>query len=248
MTRLAPRPAPDRREKSSALLPREDPIRHLPLLVLYPHSRCNCRCLMCDIWRAAGREELSAQDITQWLPEWRRLGVQRVVLSGGEPLMHSHLWSMLDPLRQSGIGITLLTTGLLLLRDAEQVAACCDDVIVSLDGPRAVHDQIRNIPRAYDKLAAGVAALRARGAAVTISARCTVQRANFRCLRETVAAAHELGLQRLSFLAADVSTEAFNRPGGWGQDRVGAVALRADELPELERELDRLTVECHGDF
>src|SRR3712207_8082535 len=35
----------------------------------------------------------------------------------------------------------------------------CDDVIVSLDGPREIHDQIRRIPRAFDRLAEGVAAL-----------------------------------------------------------------------------------------
>lgn len=248
MTRLAPRPTPDRGDESAALLPREDPIRNLPLLVLYPHSRCNCRCVMCDIWRASGRRELSTAEITRWLPEWKRLGVRRVVLSGGEPLLHSHLSTVLDALREGGIGVTLLTTGLLLRRHAERVAAYCDDVIVSLDGPKAVHDQIRNIPHAYDRLAVGVAALRAQGAAVTISGRCTVQRANFRSLRETVAAAHELGLERLSFLAADVSTEAFNRPGGWGQDRVGTVALHTEDLSDLERELERLTGECDRDF
>ena len=31
-------------------------------------------------------------------------------------------------------------------------------------------------------------------------------------LRETVAAAHAIGLDRISFLAADVSSDAFNRP------------------------------------
>ena len=36
-----------------------------------------------------------------------------------------------------------------------------DEVIVSLDGSRARHDAIRNIPGAYDKLAEGVAVVRA---------------------------------------------------------------------------------------
>src|SRR5205807_7564317 len=99
MTRLAPRPQPDRpgerpgrpavppsaeRPRGAAALPpplpKEDPITRLPLLVLYPHSRCNCRCVMCDIWRDRGKRELSAGDVARWLPEWRRLGVERVVL------------------------------------------------------------------------------------------------------------------------------------------------------------------------
>src|SRR5580658_8413997 len=30
---------------------RDHVIRELPVLVILPHSRCNCRCVMCDIWQ-----------------------------------------------------------------------------------------------------------------------------------------------------------------------------------------------------
>ena len=86
-------------------LPRRDPITQLPILILFPHSRCNCRCLMCDIWRATTSDELAAADVAAWLAEWQRLGVRRVVLSGGEALLHSHLWELCDHLRMAGIGI-----------------------------------------------------------------------------------------------------------------------------------------------
>jgi MoaA/NifB/PqqE/SkfB family radical SAM enzyme len=75
-----------------------------------------------------------------------------------------------------------------------------------------------------------------------------VQRANFRHLRATLAAAHALGLDRISFLAADVSSEAFNRPGGWEADRGAEVALQEDDLSLLAQELDRLEDECAADF
>ena len=92
MTVLAPRPRPE--EGTAAVLPRLDPITRLPILILYPHSRCNCRCLMCDIWRDRGRQEISAAEVAGWLAEWRALGVRRVVLSGGEALLHDHLWDL----------------------------------------------------------------------------------------------------------------------------------------------------------
>lgn len=203
---------------------------------------------MCDIWRDKGKSELSAADVEGWLPDWRTLGVERVVLSGGEALLHSHLWDFCAPLRAAGIGITLLSTGLLLKRDAGQLVRYCDDVVVSLDGPREVHDRIRNLPRAYDKLAEGVAAVRAADPRVTISGRCTVQRENYRQLRGTVRAARELGLERISFLAADVSSEAFNRPGGWDAARASEVALKPDDLPRLAAELDALEAEHAADF
>jgi Fe-coproporphyrin III synthase len=241
MTVLAPAPRPA--ETEAPLLPRVDPIARLPILILYPHSRCNCRCLMCDIWRDRGKEEISAGEIERWLPEWRALGVERIVLSGGEALLHSHLWDFCEPLRRAGIGITLLSTGLLLARDAERLVRYCDDVVVSLDGPRAVHDRIRNLPGAFDKLAVGVAAVRAADPRVAVSGRCTVQRENCRELRATAAAAREIGLDRISFLAADVTSEAFNRPGGWDGERAAAVALAAEDLPVLEAEIEAMEEE-----
>jgi MoaA/NifB/PqqE/SkfB family radical SAM enzyme len=249
MTTLAPAPRPEVIGGSVAEpLARVDPIERLPILTLYPHSRCNCRCLMCDIWRARGKGELSRQDVEDWLPEWRALGVRRIVLSGGEALLHSDLDDFCEPLREAGIGITLLSTGLLLRRDAPRLVRWCDDVIVSLDGPRPVHDRIRNVARAYEKLVEGVAVVRAADPRVAVSGRCTVQRENFRELRATVRAARELGLDRISFLAADVTSEAFNRPGGWEPDQAAAVALTEDDLPLLTAEIEALEREHAADF
>jgi Fe-coproporphyrin III synthase len=246
MTILKPQPLPAAPDDTP--IPRIDPITRLPILVLFPHSRCNCRCLMCDIWRATTRDEISAVDVAGWLAEWRNLGVQRVVLSGGEALMHSHLWELCDHLRDAGIAITILSTGILLRRHAATLVRYCDDVVVSIDGPQAVHNQIRNIPRAYEKLAEGVAAVKSAGERVLITGRCTVQRSNFRFLRATVAAAHAIGLDRISFLAADVSSDAFNRPDGWDGERVAQVALEASDLPELTAEIDALGSEYADDF
>jgi MoaA/NifB/PqqE/SkfB family radical SAM enzyme len=249
MTILRPQPMPAPPEAAlPPPLPRADPITRLPILILFPHSRCNCRCLMCDIWRTTDRRELGAEDVARWLGEWRGLGVRRVLLSGGEALLHARLWELCDHLRAAGIGVTILSTGLLLRRHAAELVARCDDVVVSLDGPQPVHDLIRNIPRAYERLADGVAAVKAADARVSVTARCTVQRANFRELRATVAAAHELGLDRISFLAADVSSEAFNRPGGWDGERAAEVALREEDLPLLDAEIDALERERAQDF
>lgn len=249
MTTLAPAPRPEIAGTAApAPLPRVDPIARLPILILYPHSRCNCRCLMCDIWRARGKGELSREDVERWLPEWRALGVRRIVLSGGEALLHSDLDAFCTPLREAGIGITLLSTGLLLRRDAGNLVRWCDDVIVSLDGPRAVHDRIRNVARAYEKLAEGVAAVRAADPRIAVSGRCTVQRENFGEIRATVRAARELGLDRISFLAADVTSEAFNRPGGWEPDQAASVSLAVDDLPLLAAEIDALERDHAADF
>ena len=221
----------------------------LPILVLMPHSRCNCRCVMCDIWKAnrAG-QELSVEDLAPHLAALQRLHVRRVVLSGGEALMHSNLWSLCALLKDLDVKITLLSTGLLLQRHASDIIRWCDDVTVSLDGSRAIHDSIRNIPRAYDRLAAGVAALRALQPSLRITARCVLQRRNFLDLPNIVAAAHALALDQISFLAADISSTAFNRPTAWEAERSADVALNAAEVEAFRNIVETTVQSAQADF
>ena len=221
-------------------------IETLPIVILYPHNRCNCRCVMCDIWKLDAVQEITSDDLERHATELEALATEWVVFSGGEPLMHSDLFRLSRRLRASGMRTTILTTGLLLRRHAASIVDAIDDVIVSLDGPPEVHDRIRRVPRAFELLAAGVRALRARRPGFPVAARCTVQRENHARLRDTVAAARELGLRSISFLAADLTSSAFNRPGGWPAARAAEVALDADQVPELEREIERVAREETG--
>ena len=205
-------------------------LRRVPVIALMPHSRCNCRCIMCDIWKA-NRNGTSITDtqLSGLLGDFRNLGVEWILLTGGEPLMHPNLWTLCAALKRLPARITLLSTGLLLARHAAEIVRNCDDVIVSLDGSREVHDRIRGIANAFQQLADGVVALRAQKPQFPVSARCVMQRLNFHDLPNIVVAARDLALDRISFLAADVSSEAFNRPGGWAGDRAAEVCLDGEE-------------------
>ena len=221
-------------------------IQSLPVLVIYPHARCNCRCLMCDIWKATEQSELTAAELERHLADIEALSVKWVVFSGGEPLMHSDLFRLSAMLRVRNIRITLLSTGLLMARYADRIASHLDDVIVSLDGPPAIHDEIRRVPGAFSQLAAGVRSLRRCNPSYHISARCTVQKSNFSSLRETAHQARALGLDSISFLAADLTSEAFNRSRPWDLDRQSQIALSEAEVRLLECELDALHEDWDG--
>jgi MoaA/NifB/PqqE/SkfB family radical SAM enzyme len=226
-------------------------IYSLPQLVLMPHSRCNCRCVMCDIWQAnATKRELSREDLLAQMPSLRKLHVQRVVLSGGEALMHQNLWLLCELLRELNphLQITLLSTGLLLKTFAADVVRWCDEVIVSIDGSREVHNAIRRVPRAFERMAEGVAALRAQRPGYPVSARCVLQRTNFRDLPNIIDAAHQIGLNRVSFLAADVSSTAFNRPEPWQEPRVSEVALDPAETEAFRALVEEVIRRYAADF
>jgi MoaA/NifB/PqqE/SkfB family radical SAM enzyme len=222
----------------------EHKVVSLPILLLNVHENCNCRCLMCDIWKRPRGLELEPASITRHRDSIKALGVRQVVLTGGEPLLHSDFDALCGFLKSCEVSVTLLTTGLLLAKRAESVARGVDEIIVSLDGPEAVHDGIRRVNRGFDLIRIGVSAVRRYRPEIQIQARSTVQRANFLFLRETVAAAKRLGFDSISFLATDVSSQAFNRELVWPGERQNQVALSRSEIADLEDEIELLVEEC----
>ncbi len=223
-------------------------IHTLPVLVVFPHNQCNCRCLMCDIWRIREAQEITPANLESQLGAFRKLGVSWVVFSGGEPQLNEKWSTLAHMVRLAGSRVTLLTAGLLLKAQAQIVVDCVDDVIVSLDGPRAIHNNIRRIRDAFEQLSEGVRALRQFRPEMPVRARCTVQKANCRSLRALVRSAKEIGVDSVSFLAADLTSSAFNRPDGWLPDRAIRVSLAPEELGALAAEVEQLIAEHAQDF
>jgi MoaA/NifB/PqqE/SkfB family radical SAM enzyme len=230
MTVLA-RPIEMSRRAASRLTGR---IHTLPILALSVHSACNCRCVMCDIWKAnADKREISVATLDRHMDAIRRLHVRRVMLTGGEPLLHSNLWAFCERLRAEGIVLSLVTTGLLMERHAARIAGLMDEVVISIDGDATTHDNIRRVRDGFARIARGVTALRGQPHTPALVARSVVQRANYRLLAATIRGVEDIGVDRLSFLAADVTSAAFNRAEPWTAERQREVALSAEDVPIL---------------
>jgi MoaA/NifB/PqqE/SkfB family radical SAM enzyme len=223
-------------------------ITNLPILILYPHNRCDCRCVMCDIWKNKDAQEIGLADLERHTADIVSLGVRWVIFSGGEPLMHSDLFALCRHLRRSGIRLTVLSTGITIEKNAASLVEHVDELIVSLDGPGIVHDRIRRVPGAFQKLSDGVSSIHRLGPDFPVAARCTVQKQNFTHLAATVDTARAMGLQSISFLAADVTSTAFNRPEPWPMSRQSEVSLSNEDVERLDELIDALTVSHDGDF
>ena len=209
-------------------------IYNLPVVVMMPHSSCNCRCIMCDIWKAnQNKKEIPVEVLEKHLAPFRKLGVREVVLSGGEALLHSNLWRMCALLKSQNIKITLLSTGLLIKKFASEIVTHIDHVIVSIDGSEEVHDRIRNVPNAFRKVSEGIRELRLRVSNFPITARCVLQHHNFHDFVNIVRAAKDMGIDQISFLPADVSSSAFNRMSEPGD--VHDIVLGKDEAIAFQK-------------
>jgi MoaA/NifB/PqqE/SkfB family radical SAM enzyme len=182
----------------------------LPVVLFAPTARCNSRCVSCDWWRADGKSDLTLEEIGALAAELPRFGTRVVVFTGGEPLVRPDVMQVADLFRTQGLSLQLLTSGLALQRLAAPIAARFDSVTVSLDGHTpALYREIRGVD-GLEVIGAGIRKLRQLAPGVTVRARSTLHRLNFRFVSELVAKSRELELDQISFLAADVSSDAFN--------------------------------------
>jgi MoaA/NifB/PqqE/SkfB family radical SAM enzyme len=224
-------------------------ISALPIVILMPHSACNCKCVMCDIWKDnKNLKQLTENDISGLLSSLKKFGTQQVVMSGGEALLNANFFRLCQILRSHDIRISLLSTGLLLGKHAGQLVQWVNDIIVSLDGDELLHDEIRNIPGAFHKLRTGILAIHNIDPLFRITARTVIHRLNFREWTHIIDAAMKLGLDQISFLPADVSSQAFNRETPWDAGRQQEILLQEQELRELQSVLDNLFTQYREAF
>jgi radical SAM protein with 4Fe4S-binding SPASM domain len=224
-------------------------IRRLPVVILMPHSACNCRCVMCDIWKDnKNLKQLTEKDVRGLLDALQAYGTRQVVMSGGEALLNRNFFTLCSLLQEIGLRISLLSTGLTLKQHAGRLASAVDDIIVSLDGDEETHDRIRNIPGAFARLSEGIQALRAVSPGFRITGRSVIHRLNYRKWPAIIAAARQLGLDQISFLPADVSSQAFNRPQGWEEAKQNEILISGDEIAGLKKITRELVRDHRAEF
>ena len=227
-----------------------DSLRSLPLVTLHLTERCNSRCVSCDYWRH-GRDDMTLASVSQLLPDLRELGTHTVLISGGEPLVHPQWAQIAGLLKEQGLSLWLVTSGLSLAKHAVEAAALFDSITVSLDGTTAaMYAAIRGL-NAFDTVCNGIRSV--ANAGTDVSVRVTVQRENYRALPAFVDLARELGAREISFLAADISNPvAFGRAGTLAVDRAvdlaADLALRPDDLPILDAIIGSMERDHAADF
>jgi cytosylglucuronate decarboxylase len=131
---------------------------------------CNANCFMCAFARSKDRYRFPADDLRVMLPRVRAQGIRYVRLTGGEPLVHREVVALVDAIRTAALRSSIITNGWFLERNLEAlVAAGLDQVIVSIDGLRDTHDEIRRMAGLYDRATAGARAAGARGVLLRVN-------------------------------------------------------------------------------
>ncbi len=96
-------------------------------------SRCNLRCFYCHKEGDDSRGEMSAERIVEIADAFRKLGVRKIKLTGGEPLLRDDIADVISQLPKFD-EISMTTNGTLLADRAYELKECgLDRVNVSLD-------------------------------------------------------------------------------------------------------------------
>lgn len=129
-------------------------------LISFVTERCNLKCEHCFFWR-----EVDAPGRTMTAGEWRRIAktVGRpamVGLTGGEPFLREDLDEIAIAFAEEArpIGLQITSNGMLPERveaTARRILAGAPElplaVSISLDGPAAIHDQIRALDGSWER-------------------------------------------------------------------------------------------------
>ena len=135
----------------------EPSLRYLELQIT---DTCNLRCKHCYLGETA-HKELSPEEVNNALREFEEMQGLRVLITGGEPLMHGKFHEINEMLPDFFIRKVLFSNGMLLKKDALGTLKV-DEIQISIDGLERAHDHVRGagtfkraMEAAHDALDAG---------------------------------------------------------------------------------------------
>ena len=155
-------------------------------------DHCNLRCSYCYVGRGNG-SYLSFESCLRTLETLREFGVKRVVLSGGEPLLHPQIMQIVRSVMDQCFETVLVTNATLVDDDTakELRDAGIAFVQVSLDGDELTHNEIRG-KGCFCKTVNGIKCLTKAGIDVVV--RFTATRTNVMSLPSLIKICKGLGV------------------------------------------------------
>jgi radical SAM family uncharacterized protein len=164
--------------------------------------RCNLECKMCPFWRREDEELLKLPDEIRMMESLAAAGVSFLGFEGGEPLLRKDVGEILRE-AHARFHTSLVTNGWLLEHRLPEIAPYLDLLFVSLDGIGERHDQLRGIPRSFERAVQGIRA--SRSEVPTIISH-TVTRDNLDHAERVVELAEQLDIGVTVQIAYDYST------------------------------------------
>lgn len=108
----------------------------LQILEIEVTNRCNLRCKHCYVEKDVPCD-LPKKKVLEIIDEANEMGVNRLIFTGGEPLLYKEIFEVASYAKKVGIPQAILFTNGLLIKDeiCERISKCFDHVQLSIDVP-----------------------------------------------------------------------------------------------------------------
>ena len=208
-------------------------------------DRCNFRCPYCMPRERFGEDHtflprrafLSFEEIEKVVRACIPLGLDKVRLTGGEPLLRPDLSDLVSRLSDLGIDIALTTNGSLLRRNAQALAeAGLKRVTISLDAiDEEVHQQMSDSSVTVSQILDGIEAAREVGLS-PIKVNCVIRRG----VNEEQATKLVNHFKGTGVIVRFIEFMDVGRTNGW---TLGEVIPSRDLLNHLQKQFDLVPLE-----
>jgi pyrroloquinoline quinone biosynthesis protein E len=164
-------------------------------------SRCNLKCVHCFSSRdGKGNHDLSVQVMESIFNQLERMGVMEVRLTGGEPLLHPEVRTLLAIIQKKRFRKVLITNGTLLdeenvrrLKEAEVIPTVSLEDVNSED-----HDVFSGVPGSFKRTMTALNLMQKQGVQYGIN--CCSHKGNLNRCEDIIKLSIRQGADRIAFL------------------------------------------------
>ena len=137
-------------------------------VILMLTKRCNLSCDFCDVRNS--NEDISFQDTIRIIDNISQLGITWLIITGGEPFLHSRLFDIIKYAKNINLKTSINTNGSLICENIDKIRDSQVDMIsISLDGIGPTHDELRRSRGLYEKVKNGILELNKIGQNISIN-------------------------------------------------------------------------------
>ena len=168
-------------------------------MVLRLTLRCDLACPHCLASKKKDSSELTTEQWKTLISQFSEIGVKKVLLTGGEPLLRTDLLEIVQALGNLGIHTDLNSNlqrmDLDLMRNLKRSGL--SEISVSLEGPEEIHDRMHGSPGSYRQLIQAIDW--AARVEIPVDASCCLNLDNYLYIKEHIKTAEVLSIRSLTF-------------------------------------------------
>lgn len=188
-----------------------------PFLVVWNFTNmCNLKCVHC--YQRANKplpNELTLREKIDVLEQLEDAGVAAIAFSGGEPLIHPHIWTIVEKAVKKRFYVSIATNGTLITkrvaRRLKEIGVKYVEVSLDSVDPEK-HDKFRGVKGSWMKTIRGIKNCISEGIFTGIAT--TVTRLNYNEAEKIIGLAKKLGVHRViffNFIPVGRGSEIFNQ-------------------------------------